>query len=85
MKIATKIPLSPLGRRKNSIKKYSSKEWPIEKLKIGNSFVAYPIYDYGKALAIKNTCRKRADKLDKTNWRFSVREHGGKIRVWRVQ
>ena len=87
IEIDKKIPLSKFGRKDAPTKKgwhIKYKNFPISKLRKGNSFNTGIPYEYGKTISIKNACRAQAKILNK-NITFSVREHDGFIRVWRVK
>ncbi len=87
MKVQHNVKLSRVGRKdippqKGRNRKYDN--FPIEKLKIGYSFNTNINYEYGKTIAIKNSCRNKAKNLG-IDMQFAVREWKGKIRVWRIK
>lgn len=84
-KLQNNVPLSPLGR-KDMPRRTEWKFWnfPIHKMKVGQSFIAVDNYEYGRTIAIKNKCRRLAASLN-IKMSFAVREWRGKTRVWRVK
>ena len=87
MIVESNIPLTKLGRKDNPVEKgwqNKYKNFPINKLKIGDSFDTDIDYEYGKTISIKNYCRRQTKKLN-INVSFSVRKMDNKIRVWRIK
>lgn len=87
MRVQSNVKLTRLGRKDVPPDEnwfYIYEKFPIEKLKVGYSFNTGIDYEYGRTISIKNACRRKAKKLNKS-MRFAVREWNGKIRVWRIK
>ena len=87
MRIQHNVKLTSRGRKDSPPKKdwiHVYDNFPIKKLKVGYSFNTGIDYEYGRTIAVKTSCKKKAKKLG-LDMKFAVRKWNDKIRVWRIQ